>query len=349
MGRKEKRGGRKGEKIMDSSESDIEKPVYNPHDEAFKLAFRKKSLARIFFRKKLPEKIRKHVDFNKLEIVNKSYVDEKLREKHSDIVYKTRIKDAIGFLYILFEHQSKPDPWMAYRLLCYIENIWKEYRDQHPNAKRFPMVFSIVLYHGKATWNSPMRLKELVEGHDEFSEFIPDFTYQLYDLGEYDDEMFTLGEEMALGVVLYLFKHIFDDNLAGMFRKLMDLLAAIIDQPTFLEFLEWALRYTYHARNESEEDIRRVIDQETERLTDERLRRLAMTQAMTTAEQMRQKYGIEALSSMLTKMLKKRFGNISTAVEQKLGQSDSDILDKFGEAIFDFKELRDAERWFETH
>ncbi len=77
-----------------------------------------------------------------------------------------------------------------------------------------------------------------------------------------------------------------------------------------------------------------------------------MTQAMTTAEQIRQKGKkegrIEALSSMLIKLVKKRFGNISSFLEQKLGQSDSEKLDKFGESIFDFKDLNDAERWWET-
>ncbi len=144
--------------------------------------------------------------------------------------------------------------------------------------------------------------------------------------------------------------------MAGMFRKTMDLLKSIEDQTIYLEFFEWALRYTYHARNESEEEIKRVIDEETEKLTDDRLRRLAMTQAMTTAEQIRQKGReegknegrIEALSSMAIKLVKKRFGNISSFLEQKLGQSDSEKLDKFGESIFDFKDLNDAERWWET-
>ncbi len=72
-----------------------------------------------------------------------------------------------------------------------------------------------------------------------------------------------------------------------------------------------------------------------------------MAQAMTTAEQIRQKGRIEALSSMLVIQTKKRFGNISSFLEQKLGQSDSEKLDKFGESIFDFKDLNDAEQWWE--
>ncbi len=149
---------RKGGKPMNSSENELktEKPVYNPHDEAFKLAFRKLLLAISFFRNYLPGKIVKHIDFKKLEITNQSFVDEKLREKHSDIVYKTISKGRPCFLYIIFEHQSTPEYWMAYRLFGYIDSLWKEFRDQNPKAKNLPVVFTLVLYHGKKEWDSPM-------------------------------------------------------------------------------------------------------------------------------------------------------------------------------------------------
>ncbi len=119
------------------------------------------------------------------------------------------------------------------------------------------------------------------------------------------------------------------------------------------------MRYTYHARNENEEHIRKVIDEETERLTDERLRRLAMTQAMTAAEQLRQKGREEGwqdgrkdgrqegISSIFVKLLKKRFGAVPPTLEEKLGQSNVELLDKFGDFILDFKDLSDAEKWWE--
>ncbi|OQY30379.1 MAG: hypothetical protein B6244_00540 [Candidatus Cloacimonetes bacterium 4572_55] len=59
-----------------------------------------------------------------------------MREKHSDIIYKTKIKDDDGFLYILFEHQSRPDPLMSFRLLSYMVNIWNVHLDQIAKDKK---------------------------------------------------------------------------------------------------------------------------------------------------------------------------------------------------------------------
>jgi predicted transposase YdaD len=54
-------------------------------------------------------------------------VDETHRDRHSDIVYRTKTRGQVAFLYILFEHQSTPDFWMIFRLLCYMTNLWREY------------------------------------------------------------------------------------------------------------------------------------------------------------------------------------------------------------------------------
>ncbi len=161
--------------------------VANHHDAAFKSAFQKKELAHNFFKNYLPENIIKHINLNNLELVNKSYVDEKLKERHSDIVYKTKIRGKAAFLYILFEHQSRPDFQMVFRLLCYMVNIWKEYLDQNPEAKKLPVIIPTVLYHGRTKWTSPLKFSELIENVEEFSLYLPDFTYTLTDLGEYED------------------------------------------------------------------------------------------------------------------------------------------------------------------
>ncbi len=47
----------------------------------------------------------------------------------------------------------------------------------------------------------------------------PPFTYDLYDLRDYEDERLLLGDAMALGVVLCLMKHIFDENFAGILNR----------------------------------------------------------------------------------------------------------------------------------
>ncbi len=52
---------------------------------------------------------------------------------------------------------------------------------------------------------------------------------------------------------------------------------------------------------------------------------------------------------MIQRLLNKRFGRISPVLEQRLRDSKQESLDRFGESLFDFQDLKDAERWWETH
>jgi len=320
-----------------------------PHNAAFTAAFQKTDLAESFFRNYLPPEIVRHIDFDHLEYCNKTYVDEKLIDKHSDVVYRTRFSGKDGFLYLLFEHQSTPDPMMAFRLLCYMVNIWKEYIDQNPHENRLPMIVPLVLYHGKRKWNSSIQFSDMIDGPDDLSVYIPGFTYRLYDLGEYEDDMLMVGD-MALRAMLRLFKHIFDQDFGEHLDRVMELLAQISESGTMLDLLELVVRYVYNARSEDEETVRRYIEIGLENFDDVKAREVAMT----AAEQIRQRGKLEGLQegrvksiNLLMKLIRKRFGGISPNLEQKLQRSDLDILDRFGEKFFDFENLKDAERWME--
>ena len=337
---------------MAGMDGTTERSINNPHDAAFKSAFRKKELAVSLFRNYLPEKIARAIDFDHLEIDSGSYVDEKLRDRHSDIVYRTRIKrnGLEAILYLLFEHQSTPDPRIVFRLLCYMINIWKAYEDQHPDEKKLPIILPVVLYHGKRRWDAHMRMAEMIHGPEDFSMFIPEFTYQLYDLGLYeDDALVSSTGRPELRVVLYQFKHITDKDLSLLMGKLMDLMRETRESPLFLEILEWALRYAYHARNDKEEDFKRIVDTETERIGDPNVRRAAMTIAEQIEQRGRLKGLEEGRTALIVKQIRRRFGELPVVIEHRLHQSNLDLLDKFGEAIFDFKDLNDAEKWWDEH
>lgn len=334
---------------MTTINDEFEKSSKTPHDTAFRLAFQKKELAESFFRNYLPKEIARLIDFRTLKTVNKSFVDERFRQSHSDMVYEARMRGKTVFFYILFEHQSSPDRRMPFRILCYMVNFWKDYEAQHPDENSLPLVFPAVLYHGKPKWNSPLRLREMLEGYDsDFDWFVPDFAYRLYDLSTYDDDSLASGGNMALAVVLHLFKHIFDDLFGNLFKETADLAIEIEDQEMLSEILQWAVTYILHARNEDAGEIIESITEEAARIGDEKIRRVVMT----AAEQLRQK-GIEEgklnIIGILLKQIKKRFGHTSHMLEKNLRQSNLDILNQFGEAIFDFKNLQDAEEWWEQY
>ncbi len=196
-------------------------------------------------------------------------MDEKLRDKHSDIVYRTKIKGLPAFLYILFEHQSSPDPLMVFRLLCYMVNLWKEYRDQHPKSRKLP-------------------------------------------------------------------------------------------QPqTALEFLELVLRYVYHARNDDEDTVRKYIVQGIEYFDNEKAKEAAMTLAerierrgekrgKKIGEKRGEKRGEKiGISSVYDRLLRKRFGGMTPVLEKRLTDADLDMLNRFGDSIPDFRNLKEAEKWWD--
>ncbi|GBC63465.1 DUF4351 domain-containing protein [Desulfonema ishimotonii] len=314
----------------------------NPHDIAFKTAFRRKDLAISFFRHYLPEEIVRDTDFGTLELINGSYVDEAFAESHSDIVYRVRLRGKDVFLYILFEHQSTPDRMMAFRLLCYMVNLWRDYIAQHPKTKHLPAILPLVLYHGKQRWNAPLSFREMVTGGGDFREYVPDFIYRLYDLGRHGNDLLRSGNA-ALNVTLHLFRHIFDAESGTVFGQTADMVIEIEDAGLFAETLRWAVTYFLNARNEDAGELIKIISREAGRVGDERIRR----EAMTAAEQLRKQGEVLGASGIILKQARKRFGKLSPVLEQKLRKSDLDMLDKFGEAIFDFRDLKDAEKWWE--
>jgi len=329
----------------------LETPVASANDAAFKAAFQKRKLAKSYFKRYLPRQIVRKIDFRTLKLNNRSYVDEKLRDKHSDIVYRVRIAGKPAFLYILFEHQSAPDHWMVFRLLCYMINIWREFLEENPKAKQLPPVLPLVLYHGERTWNSPRAFAEIVQDPGGLEAYIPQFAYDLHDLGQSPDESLFLGDSIALGVVLYLMKHIHAPDFADRFERAARYLGTIDDRKVQLEFLEWMLRYAYHAR----EDDREAIDRGIEALDNQNARRMAMTIAERLKKEGRQEGRQEGLQeglqkgrlTSIRKFLVQRFGTISPGLEKKLVASDLEALDQFLDRILSFQDLNEAESWWE--
>jgi hypothetical protein len=187
-----------------------------------------------------------------------------------------------------------------------------------------------------------------MRGAEHFRGFVPDFAYKLYDLKEYPDEQLALSQNMALSVVLYLFKHIFDPEFDQVFQQAADWLYKIKDETIYPEFLEWVLRYSYYARQENESRLREIIDRETDRLGDQRIRRTAMS----VAEEIRKKGWKEGREEerayLVLKLIRKRFGDIPSSLEKRVKGADLGTLELFTDSIFDFKDLNDVQSWWES-
>lgn len=105
------------------------------------------------------------LDFDSLERVSGSFVSRDLRSRHNDVVWKLGWQEDGGAVYLLVEFQSRPDRFMALRLLTYLALL---YEDRVRNkeltpAGKLPPVLLLVLYNGNRPWTAPRDLDALVE------------------------------------------------------------------------------------------------------------------------------------------------------------------------------------------
>lgn len=98
-----------------------------------------------------------------MKIHQTTFIDERLRLRESDLLIEFRTRDDEPVLvYVLWEHQSKVEPMMAWRILDYRAEIIRAWLQENPKAKELPYIHAVVLYQGKAGWNAPQDVAGLI-------------------------------------------------------------------------------------------------------------------------------------------------------------------------------------------
>lgn len=152
-----------------------------PHDKFFKRVFTRKETAADFLRNYLPDNIVDLMDLDSLEYEKDSFVDEELSESLSDLLIKVSMQESgAGYVYILFEHKSYHEPFIAFYLLKYMVKIWDAFAGRKGQSD-LPVILPIVLYHGKEKWRAGSRFQDLIKNPGQMTEYIPDCRYRLSD------------------------------------------------------------------------------------------------------------------------------------------------------------------------
>ncbi len=135
-----------------------------PHDALFKSFLMHPDTARDFMEIHLPKDLRELCDLDSLKLESASFVDEKLRALHSDILWSVKTREGDGYIYVVIEHQSREDIHMAFRLMRYSMAVMQRHIE-HDKRRPLPLVIPMLFYHGSrspgpcAGWtNLPTRL-----------------------------------------------------------------------------------------------------------------------------------------------------------------------------------------------
>ena len=124
--------------------------VQRPHDKLFRTVFADHGEAAALLRAHLPESLARDLRWSTLTLQDRSFVDPDLRDTESDLLFSIRRKAGAppAWLYVLVEHQSRPDRWIRFRLLKYCCRIWDRSRRQFPRERRLRPIVPLVFYQG---------------------------------------------------------------------------------------------------------------------------------------------------------------------------------------------------------
>lgn len=118
------------------------------HDALFKQFLTHPDNARDFFAVHLPANILPLCDLSTLLLEPASFVERRLRQLHSDVLYSVQTTEGEGYIYCLIEHQSKPDRLMGFRLMHYAMSAISHHLKKSPADKTLPLVVPFLFYQG---------------------------------------------------------------------------------------------------------------------------------------------------------------------------------------------------------
>jgi predicted transposase/invertase (TIGR01784 family) len=175
-----------------------------PHNNFFTTVFSNRENMVDLLTQLLPE-VADKIDIDSLELDNTSYVNEKLKNLYSDIVYNCNGKDGKATkISLLFEHKSY---FVAYPRLQLADYMFSIYRHNVNNKEPLTLVIPIIFYHGETPWKYRTFTSYFDRLDESLNQYIPDFKYHVIDLTQYSDEYILSLRLSFLINSLIAFKH----------------------------------------------------------------------------------------------------------------------------------------------
>ena len=200
-----------------------------PHDALFRKFLSHPETARDFLDIHLPPSLRALCNLDTLRIEPASFVEPAMRALHSDILYSLRTARGEGYIYCLIEHQSTPDPMMAFRMMQYClcvmrAHLEKKDRKDKPrkDAGKLPLVIPLLFHHGNSPYpHSTCWLDSFAEpgvSRDVYSSPFP-----LVDVAAIPDDKILTHKRVALLELVQ--KHIRQRDMLELLEQFVSLLS----------------------------------------------------------------------------------------------------------------------------
>ena len=184
------------------------------------------------------------LDLDKLEQVRTEYVSEDLRTRRADLPWWAPFKpgtgqpDGAGVMFHI-EFQSSPDAHMMERLLEYVALLRGDLRRKGwlaTGGGRIVAHVPLVVYNGRAKWNTPLRLDESGWMPPELADLQPRLAGLLVDAKTYAGDDAADGNLARGALALDAASR---QGLASALARAVALISAEDDQELWLSFAAW--------------------------------------------------------------------------------------------------------------
>ena len=321
--------------------------IHHAHDKLFKAGFSDPVTTAAFLQSQLPSALVSLIDWPRLSLQPGSFIDSQFRTSESDLLFAAPLAGHDARLYLLFEHQTRQEPFLALRLLRYMVRIWESCIQDSRTASSptsLPVILPIVLAQNAEVWNLQPRFSALFDLPPHLAEslqpHLPDFLFRLIQLAQIPFE--DIRGTPAGILILRTMK-------AERLARLLD--PAVWDESLLVqiprETFELLLRYILAADIDKTAFVHKIHS-----LDDAQTR----TQAMTLAQQFRQEGRQEGWregrqdgeQALTLRQLRRKFPQIVAEAEPLLQQLDEERLLAFGEALLFFETSEDCLAWLQN-
>jgi putative YhgA-like transposase len=310
------------------------------HDPGYKAIFSHETMVKELLRGFIREDWIERLDFSTLERLGNSFVSADLRERHSDLIWRLRLRgegDGWIYLYLLLEFQSASDPFMAVRLLTYVGLLLEDIirKEKLRPGDRLPAVLPLVIHSGRGRWRAPLRLEtHFAPVPKALRRYLPRLTYLLLDEHRLDLKrpelernptaaFFRIETNDIAEAVPYLCQQLKDRLPVG------DLtLRRIVDAWTM-----GAIKRVY-----PDAIIPEALNLEEASMLEETL----LKERNRIQKEARREGGLLSLRTMLLDLMTERFGRLPASVRQRIEEISSvQELRKLGRKVLRAKTLQD--------
>lgn len=316
--------------------------IVSKHDRVFQASFLDKRVARDFFVQHLPPKVLKHINLDILEPCPTTFITKTLGLSQSDVLYKTQINGKLGYLYLLCEHQSKSDELMPFRILQYNVGIWTNHLKQ-TKEKKLPLIVNVVFYNGRSPYTHSTDIRDIIDAPSDLVNLVWNQPFQLIEVNKIPDE--ELLKHKWAGIVEFFMKHSLKRDFLPRLKQVIGILHEL-ELEGGKEYIITVLNYSMETAES--QDIEEFVDIIKKGLSSD-----VGEKIMTITEQFMQKgreegiekgreEGISYERTMLSELLKCRFGEIPSESLSRLESAGPETMIAWSKRIFDAKTISDV-------